>query len=48
MRKLAGQISIPLDLETFSELGDHQKVPKGVLAELRESQPRQRFVQGSQ
>ena len=39
MMRLAGQISVSLDVETFVEAGDHQKVLEGFLTALRETYP---------
>jgi hypothetical protein len=39
MMKLAGQISVSLDVESFVEAGDHQKVLEGFLTALRETYP---------
>ena len=39
MMRLAGQISVSLDVETFAEAGDHQKVLEGFVTALRETYP---------
>jgi hypothetical protein len=39
MMRLAGQISVSLDVETFVEAGDHQRVLEEFLGTLQERYP---------